>query len=121
MNIARADTSGKCNPMSQLQTNERICVLAWQEPGATPRVSRGNKLHLREDTLLMAAELDRDYPEFDHWAAPATEAELVVHATQLARLMAEEVRQSEWDLQFCKKERTDFDQAKACGDLREPV
>ena len=57
--------------------NERICVLAWQEPGAT-LVSRGRKLHLREDARLMAEELDREYPELRHWAAPATEAELAV-------------------------------------------
>ena len=75
----------------ELKLNERICVLAWQEPGAT-LVSRGRKLHLREDALLMAEELDREYPELRHWAAPATEAELVVHAAQLARLMAEEAR-----------------------------
>ena len=59
--------------------NKRICVLAWQEPGET-FVSRGNKLHLREDVLLMAQELDREYPELRHWAAPATEAELALHA-----------------------------------------
>ncbi len=41
------------------KVNERICVLAWQEPGGT-FVSRGKKLHLREDALLMAHELDRD-------------------------------------------------------------
>ena len=75
----------------ELKVNERICVLAWQEPGAT-LVSRGKKLHLHEDALLMAEELDREYPELHHWAAPATEAELTVHAAQLARLMAEEAR-----------------------------
>ena len=73
------------------KVNERICVLAWQEPGAS-LVSRGRKLHLREDAVLMAEELDREYPELRHWAAPATEAELTVHAAQLARLMAEEAR-----------------------------
>ena len=38
----------------------------------------------------MAQELDREYPELRHWAAPATEAELALHAAQLTRLMAEE-------------------------------
>jgi len=75
----------------ELNVDERICVLSWQEPGAT-LVSRGRKLHLREDALLMAEELDREYPELHHWAAPATEAELTVHAAQLARLMAAETR-----------------------------
>ena len=75
----------------ELKVSERICVLAWQEPGGT-LVSRGKKLHLREDALLMAEELDREYPELHHWAAPATEAELTLHAAQLARLMAEEAR-----------------------------
>jgi hypothetical protein len=75
----------------ELKMNERICVLAWQEPGAI-LVSRGKKLHLCEDALLMAAELDRDYSELQHWAAPATEAELLIHTAQLARLRAEEAR-----------------------------
>ncbi len=70
--------------MRALQNSMRL-----QEPGET-FVSRGNKLHLREDVLLMAQELDREYPELRHWAAPATEAELALHAAQLTRLMAEE-------------------------------
>lgn len=71
--------------------NERICVLAWQDLGVS-EVSRGEKLHLREDVELMAEELNREYPELYHWAAPATEAELAVHAAQVARLMDGERR-----------------------------
>ena len=71
--------------------SERICVLAWQEPGAT-KVSRGVKLHLREDAELMADELNREYPELNHFAAPATEAELAANSVQAARLIADEAR-----------------------------
>ncbi|MBV8104270.1 MAG: hypothetical protein JO223_06540 [Hyphomicrobiales bacterium] len=67
--------------------SERICVLAWQEPGVTG-VSRGVKLHVCEDARLMADELNREYPDIHHWAAPATDAELALHAAQAARLMA---------------------------------
>jgi hypothetical protein len=73
----------------ELKVNERICVLAWQEPGST-LVTRATKLHLREDAVLRADELNREYPELHHWAAPATEEELTLHAAQLAQLMAEE-------------------------------
>jgi hypothetical protein len=69
--------------------NERICVLAWREPGRTG-VRRGEKLHICEDARLMADELNREYPEIHHWAAPATDAELEGHAAQAARLMAME-------------------------------
>jgi len=55
--------------------SERICVLAWQELGVTG-VSRGAKLHVCEDARLMADELNREYPDIYHWAAPATDAEL---------------------------------------------
>jgi hypothetical protein len=75
--------------MNRLKAIERICVLAWQETGVRPWVCRGNKLHFGDDTEIVAAELDREYPEFHHWAAPATEAELIVHAVQLGRLLAE--------------------------------
>ncbi|MBV8239895.1 MAG: hypothetical protein JOY75_03780 [Hyphomicrobiales bacterium] len=67
--------------------NERICVVAWQEPGAA-LVGRARKLHLREDAVLMAEELNRDYPELHHWAAAATETELTVNVAQVARLTA---------------------------------
>jgi hypothetical protein len=67
--------------------SERICVLAWEEPGVTG-VSRGEKLHIYEDARLMADELNREWPNICHWAAPATEAELAAHAAQAARLMA---------------------------------
>ena len=67
--------------------SERICVLAWQELGVTG-VSRGTKLHVCEDARLMADELNREYPDIHHWAAPATDAELALHAAQAARLMA---------------------------------
>ena len=71
--------------------SERICVLAWQEPGVAG-VSRGTKLHVYEDARLMADELDREYPDIYHWAAPATDVELGLHAAQAARLMALELR-----------------------------
>jgi hypothetical protein len=48
------------------------------------------RITLEAAVLLMAQELDREYPELRHWAAPATEAELALHAAQLTRLMAEE-------------------------------
>ncbi len=51
-------------------------------------VSRGAKLHIYEDARLMAEELNREYPDVRHWAAPATDAELALHASQAARLMA---------------------------------
>ncbi|MBV8105431.1 MAG: hypothetical protein JO223_12570 [Hyphomicrobiales bacterium] len=71
--------------------NERICVLAWGEPGVT-RVKRGEKLHLCGDAQLMADELNREWPSIRHWAAPATDSELADHAAQAARLMAHERR-----------------------------
>jgi hypothetical protein len=67
--------------------SERICVLAWQELGVTG-VSRGTTLHVCEDARLMADELNREYPDIYHWAAPATDAELALHPAQAARLMA---------------------------------
>jgi len=75
---------------TELKVNERICVLAWQEAGAA-LVGRTRKLHLREDAVLMAEELNRDYPELYHWAAPANETELTVNVAQVARLTAEGV------------------------------
>ena len=69
--------------------SDRICVLAWKQPGVTA-VSRGDKLHILEDARLMADELNREWPSIFHWAAPATDAELAAHAAQAARLMAGE-------------------------------
>ena len=71
--------------------SERICVLAWQGLGVAG-VSRGKKLHVCEDARLMADELNREYPDIRHWAAPATDAELALHAAQAVRLMALETR-----------------------------
>ena len=71
--------------------SERICVLAWEEPGVT-EVQRGEKLHVCGDVQLMADELNREWPSIHHWAAPATNAELAVHSAQAARLMANERR-----------------------------
>jgi hypothetical protein len=71
--------------------SDRICVLAWEEPGLTV-VKRGEKLHVCADAQLMADELNREWPSIHHWAAPATDAELAVHAAQAARLMANERR-----------------------------
>ena len=71
--------------------SDRICVLAWGEPGVTA-VSRGEKLHIYEDGRLMADELNREWPNIYHWAAPATDAELTAHAAQAARLMADATR-----------------------------
>jgi hypothetical protein len=48
--------------------SERICVLAWEEPGVTG-VSRGEKLHIYEDARLMADELNREWPNICHWGA----------------------------------------------------
>ena len=63
--------------------SERIPRLAWQEPGLAG-VSRGTS-HVYEDARLMADELDREYPDIYHWAAPATDVELRLHAAQAAR------------------------------------
>jgi hypothetical protein len=49
--------------------SERICVLAWEEPGVTG-VSRGEKLHIYEDARLMADELNREWPNICHWRRP---------------------------------------------------
>jgi hypothetical protein len=65
--------------------SDRICVLAWSQPGAT-EVSRGEKLHACDDARLMASELNREWPGIDHRAAPATARELAAHAAQAARL-----------------------------------
>ena len=65
--------------------SDRICVLAWSQPGVMA-VSRGEKLHACEDARLMASELNREWPCVDHWAAPATAGELAAHAAQAARL-----------------------------------
>jgi hypothetical protein len=56
-------------------------VIAWQG-------HRGEKLHLCEDARLMASELDREWPNIEHWAAPATADEIRAHGAQAARLMA---------------------------------
>jgi hypothetical protein len=68
---------------------ERICVLAWKEPGISG-VSRGEKLHVCGEAQFMADELNREWPSIHHWAAPATDVELAAHARQAARLMAAE-------------------------------
>jgi hypothetical protein len=70
---------------------ERICVLAWKEPGISG-VSRGEKLHVCGEAQFMADELNREWPIIHHWAAPATDVELAAHARQAARLMAAEAR-----------------------------
>jgi hypothetical protein len=54
-------------------------VIAWQG-------HRGEKLHLCEDARLMASELDREWPNIEHWAAPATADEIRAHGAQAARL-----------------------------------
>jgi hypothetical protein len=61
--------------------SDRIFVVAW-------RGHRGEKLHLSEDAELIASELNREWPQIQHWAAPATADEIRAHATQVARLMA---------------------------------
>jgi hypothetical protein len=71
--------------------SDSICVLSWQEPGLR-EVSRGERLHLCEDAQLMADELNREWPNINHWAAPATSDELASHAARAARLMADEKR-----------------------------
>jgi hypothetical protein len=71
--------------------SERICVLAWKEPGISG-VSRGEKLHVCGEAQFMADELNREWPSIHHWAAPATDVELEAHARQAARLMAAEAR-----------------------------
>jgi hypothetical protein len=76
---------------TRLEMSERICVLAWEEPGVTV-VKRGEKLHVCGDAQLMADELNGEWPSIHHWAAPATDAELAAHAAQAARLMADESR-----------------------------
>jgi hypothetical protein len=77
-------------------------VLAWEE-GVTG-VSRGTKLHACEDARLMADELNREYPDIYHWAAPVTDAELASHAAQAARLMAlERARARTLRFQFHKR------------------
>jgi hypothetical protein len=40
---------------------ERICVLAWKEPGISG-VSRGEKLHVCGEAQFMADELNREWP-----------------------------------------------------------
>jgi hypothetical protein len=74
--VMRSRLSSHCADVS-----DRICVIAWQG-------HRGEKLHLSEDTELMASELNREWPSIEHWAAPATADEIRAHATQAARLMA---------------------------------
>jgi hypothetical protein len=66
--------------------SDGICVLAWREPGAT-EINRGDRLHFCADVQLMASELNREYPDVEHWAAPATDYEIAVHTTQAARLV----------------------------------
>jgi hypothetical protein len=58
--------------------SDRICVLAWSQPGAT-EVSRGEKLHACDDARLMASELNREWPGVDHRAAPATARLVPIH------------------------------------------
>jgi hypothetical protein len=68
----------------QIVDNEpaaRICVIASQG-------RRGDKLYLHEDAVLLARQLNREWPGIEHWAAPATADELTAQATQTARLMA---------------------------------
>ena len=72
-----------CLPSEWAAVSDRICVLAWQG-------HRGEKLHACEDARLMATELNREWPNIDHWAAPATADEIKAHAAQAARLVAGE-------------------------------
>jgi hypothetical protein len=69
--------------------SDEICVLACQAPGTTV-VSRGDKLHLYDDAKFLARELNREWPDIHHWAAPASPVELAAHASQAARLLAHE-------------------------------
>ena len=73
--------------------SDGICVLAWRDPGAT-MINRGDRLHFCKDVQLMASDLNREYPEVDHWAAPATDYEIAAHpirAANLVRLFADEM------------------------------